>query len=145
MNNVVLSQTRNITADDVNVINLYNFKFYNTYEYHAFLTIPLNIKLANYNKDKVIITIWIGAANWSAAPFKMRLRSNVENGVVQNRSSIIPIDWVGEYLNPDGIGDINDYMHVCFFDNDDDSLINLDDNQSLAFNFRGTEAYTIYS
>ena len=146
VNNVVLSQTRNITADDDNVINLYNFKFYNTYEYHTFLTIPLNIKLANYNKDKVIITIWIGAANWSAAPFKMRLRSNVENGVVQNRASIIPIDWVGEYLNPDDIGDINDYMHVCFFDNDDGAtLINLEDNQTLSFSFRGTEAYTIYS
>lgn len=93
-NNVTLTMTRNITADDINVLNLRNFKFYNGYEYHTFISIPSGIQLTNYNKDKVILTIWIGATNWSAAPFKMRLRCDVDNGVVMNRSSLVPIDWL---------------------------------------------------
>ena len=139
-NNVTLAMTRNITADDINVLNLRDFKFYNGHEYHTFVTIPSGIQLANYNKDKVIITIWIGAANWSAAPFKMRLRCDVENGVVKNRSSIVPIDWLGENLSGDT--DVLDYMRMCFYDNDNDTtLINLADGQSLSFSFRGTESY----
>lgn len=139
-NNVTLTMTRNITADDINVINLRNFKFYNGYEYHTFVTIPMGIQLANYNKDKVILTIWIGAANWSAAPFKMRLRCDVENGVVKNRSSIVPIDWLGENLSGDDA--VLDYMRMCFFDNDDETTpVNLADGQTLNFAFRGTESY----
>lgn len=139
-NNVTLSMTRNITDDDVNVLNLRNFKFYNGHEYHTFVTVPSGIQLDNYNKDKVILTIWIGAANWLAAPFKMRLRSDVVNSVVTNRSSIIPIDWLGENLTGDT--DVLDYIHMCFYDNDNDTtLINLANGQSLNFSFRGTESY----
>lgn len=137
-NNVTLTMTRNITADDINVLNLRNFKFYNAHEYHTFVTIPMNtIQLANYSKDKVILTIWIGANNWSSAPFKMRLRCNVENGVVKNSSSIVPIDWMGENLTTD----VLDYMHMSFHDVDDDSLLNLASGQTLNFAFRGTESY----
>lgn len=136
-NNVTLTMTRNITADDINVLNLRNFKFYNGYEYHTFISIPSGIQLTNYNKDKVILTIWIGAANWSAAPFKMRLRCDVDNGVVMNSSSIIPIDWMGENLTTD----VLDYMHMSFHDVDDDSLLNLASGQTLNFSFRGTESY----
>lgn len=137
-NNVTLAMTRNITADDINVLNLRDFKFYNGHEYHTFVTIPSGIQLTNYSKDKVILTIWIGANNWSSAPFKMRLRCDVENGVIKNRSSIVPIDWVGENLTTD----ILDYIHICFYDNDDGtSLINLADGQTLNFSFRGTESY----
>lgn len=139
-NNVTLAMTRNITVDDVNVFNLRNFKFYNGHEYHTFVTVPYGIQLDNYNKDKVILTIWIGAANWSAAPFKMRLRCNVDNGVVMNRSSLVPIDWLGENLTGDT--DVLDYIHICFYDTDDGtSLINLADGQALNFSFRGTESY----
>lgn len=139
-NNVTLTMTRNITADDINVLNLRNFKFYNGCEYHTFISIPSGIQLTNYSKDKVILTIWIGAANWSAAPFKMRLRCDVENGVVKNRSSLVPIDWLGENLTGDA--DVLDYIHICFYDTDDGtSLINLADGQSLNFSFRGTESY----
>lgn len=138
-NNVTLAMTRNITADDINVLNLRDFKFYNGYEYHTFISIPSGIQLSNYNKEKVILTIWIGAANWSAAPFKMRLRCDVENGVVKNRSSIIPIDWLGENLSGDAV---LDHMRMCFYDNDDGtSLVNLADGQTLSFSFRGTESY----
>lgn len=138
-NNVTLAMTRNITADDINVLNLRDFKFYNGHEYHTFVTVPSGIQLANYSKDKVILTIWIGAANWSAAPFKMRLRCDVENGVIKNRSSIVPIDWVGENLSGDVV---LDHMRICFYDNDDEtSLVNLADGQSLSFSFRGTESY----
>lgn len=140
-NNVTLTMTRNITADDVNVLNLRNFKFYNGHEYHTFVTIPSGIQLANYSKDKVILTIWIGAVSWSAAPFKMRLRCDVENGVVKNRSSIVPIDWMGENLSGVDADQLN-HMRMCFFDNDDESTqVNLADGQTLNFSFRGTESY----
>lgn len=141
-NNVTLATTRNITADDINVLNLRDFKFYNGHEYHTFVTIPMNIQLANYSKDNVILTIWIGAANWSAAPFKMRLRCDVENGIVKNRSSIVPIDWLGENLSGDDA--VLDHMHMCFYDNDDETtLLNLADGQTLSFSFRGTESYVL--
>ncbi|WP_405350518.1 hypothetical protein [Ruminobacter amylophilus] len=138
--NVIDSMTRNITADDVNVLNLRDFKFYNGHEYHTFVSIPAGIQLANYNKDKVILTVWVGAANWLAAPYKIRFRCDVENGVVKNRTSLIPFDWLAEDLSGDT--DVLDYIHMCFFDNDDEStLINLADEQSLNFTFRGTESY----
>lgn len=137
--NITQTMVRNITADDINTINLHDFKFYNTHEYHTFVTVPTGIQLANYSKDKAILTIWIGANNWATAPFKMRLRCGVNNGVVSNRSSIVPIDWLGENLTT---GDL-DYIHMCFQDNDDDSLINLADGQTLSFSFRGTESYVM--
>lgn len=137
-NNVTLTMTHDTSTDSINVISLYDFKFYNGHEYHAFVTIPMNtIQLDNYSKDKVILTIWIGANNWSAAPFKMRLRCNVENGVVKNSSSIIPIDWMGENLTTD----VLDYMLMSFHDVDNDNLLNLTTGQSLNFSFRGTESY----
>ena len=137
-NNVTLAMTKN-TSDNIYTIHLYDFKFYNGHEYHTFVTVPSGIQLDNYNKDKVILTIWIGAANWSAAPFQMRLRSDVVNSVVTNRSSIIPIDWLGENLTGDT--DVLDYIHMCFYDNDNDSLVGLVGEQSLNFSFRGTESY----
>jgi len=135
-NNVTLATTKN-TSDNIYTIHLYDFKLYNGYEYHTFVTVPSGIQLANYSKDKVILTIWIGAEGWSAAPFKMRLRADVENGAVKNRSSIIPIDWLGENLTTD----VLDYIHVAFFDNDDDTLVGLVGEQSLNFSFIGTESY----
>ena len=137
-NNVTLAMSKN-TSDNIYTIHLYDFKFYNGREYHTFVTVPSGIQLANYNKDKVILTLWIGAANWSAAPFKMRLRCDVENGVIKNRSSFVPIDWVGENLSGDAV---LDHMRMCFYDNDEGTtMINLADGQALNFSFRGTESY----
>lgn len=134
--NVTLAMSKN-TSDNIYTIHLYDFKLYNGHEYHTFVTVPSGIQLANYSKDKVILTLWIGAANWTSAPFKMRLRCDVENGVVKNRSSIIPIDWLGENLTTD----VLDYIHFSFFDNDNDSLVGLVGDQTLSFSFRGTESY----
>lgn len=136
--NVVQSMTYDTTSGSITQINLYDFKFHNGHEYHTFVSVPSNsIYLSNYNKDKVILTIWIGAANWASAPFKMRLRCNVENGVVKNSSSIIPIDWLAENLTTD----VLDYIHMGFNDNDNDDLVTLTTGQSWNFGFRGTESY----
>jgi len=137
-NNIVLAMTHDTTTESISQISLDDFIFYNEHEYHTFVTIPMNtIQLANYNKDKVILAIWIGANNWASAPFKMRLRCNVENGIVKNSSSIIPIDWLGENLTTD----VLDYIHMSFHDDDNDNLIALTTGQSLSFVFRGTESY----
>lgn len=124
-------------------LHLRSFEFMKNHEYHLFITIPSGIELQGYNKDKVIIDLFIGANNYQTAPFKMRMRAAVENGVIKNKSPYVIVDWYSDTINPDL--DLINHVQIAFQDNDSEDLIMLKTGQSLQFIIRGTDAYTSYS
>ena len=126
------------TDEQRSQLHLRSYEYVKDHEYHMFVTIPSGIELQNYSKDKVIINLFIGANNYQTAPFKMRMRADVDNGVIKNRSPFVIIDWYSDEIDP--TMDVLNHAMLTFQDNDSDDLIMLATGQSLQFITRGTDA-----
>ena len=139
-----VTEVNQISTDDQRAqLHLRSFEFMKNHEYHLFISIPSGIELQNYNKDKVIIDLFIGANNYQTAPFKMRMRADVENGVIKNRSPYVIIDWYSDTIDPDL--DLLNHAQIAFQDNDSEDLIMTKSGQTLQFIIRGTESYVQYN
>lgn len=138
--NVIEEMTRN-TSLNINMIKLGDdYVFWNDEIYHLFLHIPSEIQLANYSKNKAQIWIHIGGNNFNTAPFKMKLRSDVEDGTLKIKNSFIPIDWVCHDIDSDWIDSLRGIV-ITFHDNDNDDMLNMVQGQSLSFILRGTATF----
>lgn len=129
--NDVSYQPFNLTST-TNTLDLDDYIFINGHEYHMFIVVPNGITLSNYNKDKAILALWIGADRWQTAPWQLRLRVNVDNGVTNNNQILIPFNWYAANLEDDKI------MHFSVLDTDDVTRLTLASGQTLTFNIRGT-------
>lgn len=76
--------------------------------------------------------MWIGSDRWQTAPWQLRLRIDVDNGVTNIKQLIIPFNWYAANLEDDKI------MHFSVLDTDDVTRLTLASDQTLAFNIRGT-------
>lgn len=126
------------TDEQIAQLHLRSFEFMKNHEYHLFISIPSGIELQSYSKDKVIITLFIGANNYQTAPFKMRMRADVEDGVIKNRSPYAIIDWYSNTIDPDL--DLLNHAMFTFQDNDSEDPVTLKSGQTLQFIIRGTDA-----
>lgn len=126
------------TDDQRSQLHLRNFEFMKNHEYHMFISIPRDIELQNYSKDKVIINLFIGANNYQTAPFTMRMRADVEDGVIKNRSPYAIVDWYSSGIDPDL--DLLNHAMLSFQDNDTEDLLMVKTGQTLQFIIRGTDA-----
>lgn len=126
------------TDEQRSQLHLRSFEFEKNHEYHMFIAIPSGIELQSYSKDKVIINLFIGANNYQTAPFKMRMRADVEDGVIKNRSPYVIIDWYSDTIDPDM--DLLNHAMFTFQDNDSEDMIMLKSGQTLQFIIRGTDA-----
>ena len=144
----VVETFQHVVGSVSETIQLQPYMFQYGHEYHLFLNLPSEIQLEDYERDKVLIYLWIGsAANISAdnVAWRLVLRTDVIDGYLKPRQSFIPIDFYGN-TDLDPTGALKPYLRISIHDSEPNEqgqypIAKMVVGQELNFNLRGTDSH----